>query len=1146
MDQVTYAQVQQAFDAARHLKGPARAAALDATCGDNRSLRAQVESLLEVSDADAHAGDPFSEAAIQGSRQKLEQLASTTDRTPERIGRYAIVRCMGEGGMGAVYEAMQDSPRRRVALKLIHPMLATPQRLKRFRHEAEILGRLHHPGIAQVYEAGTFETGHGRSTQPYFAMECIDGVDIRTHAQRLGLDARACLALVAKVCDAIEHAHKLGIVHRDIKPENILVDAQGQPKVLDFGIARVHESATLAITAMTEQGQIIGTLAYMSPEQLGGRENQVGPRSDIYALGVLAFELLAGRLPVNVAGLPASAAIVEIVDGDTIQLGGVDRALRGDVETIVAKAMEKDATRRYPSAAAMATDIRRFLDHLPIAARPASRGYLAAKFVRRHRGLSFGVGAAILALAAGLAGTAWGLLGQRTARLAAEHNELEARQARMQEQQAKESAQRERDVAMREAYVANINAAGLGLASAEGNKLRERLQACPPALRGWEWDHLKALDDPSLGAISGQFFTSVSCHPKGGRLATGDSRGGVRLWNARSLTATGLWSGHQSVVYSVKFSPDGTRLVSSSEDGTARVWDSSSGECLAVLAGHTGRVHEASFSADGSRVITASFDGTSRVFDSAGGQALHTLAASAASGEWIVRAGFIASTSRAFTSSFSGHLVEWDTDTGAKVRVISRERDQSYSYAAVSRDGTLLAGVIDSSAVRIASLIDGTERFTLRGHRAEVQHVEFSADGHLLLTSSTDASTRLWDTRTGRCIKVLFGHRERVAMARFSPDESRIWSASDDSTVRVWSVADCRDAIDVSDDPTVTVGCIAVSRQEHPLIVADIGRQIALVDPRTRAIRFDPSRALARRAIFSPDGKWVAHAGQDMDARLFRVGDISDIRTLRGHAGRCLSIHFSPSGTRIVTGSIDRTARIWDATSGELLGVLEGHVSNVSDAVFSPDCTRVATASDDQTLGIWDWRSQRRLLTMTGHAHAIHCVAFDHMGERVVSGSVDRTARIWDAQSGSLLCTLRGHAAAVESVEFSPDGSRVLTASTDGTARLWDAASGAELAAFMCPQGAILQACFTADGERIIVGDRQLLLRPFDTVPARVRLAAGDDATRRAQLMEQWRAECRGVHPATWLSDPMLTQGRPDAIGEDPISPSDEHPPPSH
>ncbi|MCX5689424.1 MAG: serine/threonine protein kinase, partial [Planctomycetota bacterium] len=1041
----------------------------------------------------------------------------------------AIVRCMGEGGMGAVYEAMQDSPRRRVALKLIHPMLATPQRLKRFRHEAEILGRLHHPGIAQVYEAGTFETGQGRATQPYFAMECIDGVDIRTHSQRVGLDVRARLTLVAKVCDAIEHAHKLGIVHRDIKPENILVDAEGQPKVLDFGIARVHESATLAITAMTEQGQIIGTLAYMAPEQLGGREDQIGPRSDVYALGVLTFELLAGRLPVNVAGLPVSAAFVEIVDGDTVQLGTVDRAFRGDVETMVAMAMEKDPLRRYQSAAAMAADIRRYLDHLPIAARPTSRGYMAAKFVRRHRVLVAGVGATMLALAAGLAGTAWGLLGQRTARLAAEQKEQEAQQARSQERDAKESAQRERDVAMREAYVANINAAGHALAAAEGNKLRERLLACPETLRGWEWDYFKTHDDPSLGAITGQWFTSVSCDPRRERIATGDGGGNVRLWSTRTLAQTDLYSGHQSAVYCVRFSPDGTQLASSSEDGTVRIWDASTGACTAVLSGHTARVHDVSFSADGSHVITASFDGTSRIFDAVTGGIVVKLPA-ASGREWVMRAGFIGTTQRVFTSTFGGQVVEWDANTGAKLRVVADGRERQCCYAAISPDGTLMAGSGEGYPVRIVSLIDGKERFAASGHRAEVGHMVFSADGTLLLTSSTDATMRLWDTRTGRCITVLMGHHERIGMAAFSPDGTQIWTASDDLSVKVWSIADLRHAIDVSDDATQTVGCIAVSPGADPMIVADVGRRIVLIDPRSKAMHFEPLGALTRQISFSPDGRLVAHAGLDSDGHVLRAGDAAEMLTLAGHTDRCLSISFNPDGSRIITGAVDRTARIWNASTGEPLGVLTGHTNIVSDAIYSPDGTRIATASDDQTLSIWDARSLRQEMVLVGHSHAIHCVAFDATGDRVASGSIDRTARIWDARRGTLLCSLRGHAAAVESVEFSPDGSRVLTASTDGTARLWDAASGAELASFKCPQGAILQACFTSDGERLIIGDRELLLRPLDTVPARVRLAAGDDATLRAKLMTQWRAECRGTLPATWLSDPMLTKGRPEGI----------------
>src|SRR5262249_44970144 len=261
------------------------------------------------------------------------------------IGHYRILRELGAGGMGTVYEAEQDNPRRSVALKVIRGGLAAPALIKRFTHEAQILGRLHHPGIAQIYEAGLTEEG-----QPYFAMELIRGLSLDRYVRNHSLDVPARLGLFAKVCDAVTHAHEQGVIHRDLKPGNILVDETGQPKVLDFGVARATDADLQTTTGRTEIGQLIGTLSYMSPEQVTADPAALDPRSDVYALGVLLFELLADRLPYRVEHLPLPEVVRVILEQEPSRLGSINRRFRGDVETIVAKALEKDKARRYASA----------------------------------------------------------------------------------------------------------------------------------------------------------------------------------------------------------------------------------------------------------------------------------------------------------------------------------------------------------------------------------------------------------------------------------------------------------------------------------------------------------------------------------------------------------------------------------------------------------------------------------------------------------------------------------------------------------------------------------------------------------------------------------------------------------------------------
>jgi tetratricopeptide (TPR) repeat protein len=380
-------------------------------------------------------GNPPELAIDHGARQRQP--------LPARIGSYRIIRILGEGGMGAVYEAEQDYPRRIVALKVIKSAWASPALLHRFEQESQALARLHHPGIAQVYEAGTADSGMG--AQPYFAMEYIVGGQTLTeYSKGRGLNTEQRLNLMAEVCDAVQHAHQRGIIHRDLKPGNILVDEHGHAKILDFGVARLTDSDTQA-TRQTDVGQLVGTLAYMSPEQALADPLALDTRSDVYALGVILYELLAGKLPYQLSN-NLHEAVLTIREQEATALSSVSRVYRGDIETVVAKAMEKDKARRYASAAELAADIRRHLKFEPIVARPASVSYQMYKFARRNRPVVAGVAAVFVVL---LAGVIASTLEAARAR-GAEHAAVLARQtatserdrARSAEQQAIESRNR--------------------------------------------------------------------------------------------------------------------------------------------------------------------------------------------------------------------------------------------------------------------------------------------------------------------------------------------------------------------------------------------------------------------------------------------------------------------------------------------------------------------------------------------------------------------------------------------------------------------------------------------------------------------------------------------------------------------------------
>ena len=431
MDVDRWRRIEELCNAAGKLEPGQRNAFLAEACKGDEELRREIDSLVDRPDAAptvAPLNAPDWHATMSGG-------SSAPSRSlPSAIGRYRILRLLGEGGMGVVYEAEQEQPRRAVALKVIKPGLTSVDPERRFEHEARALGRLQHPGIAQIYEAGTADTGFG--PQQYFAMEFIRGHSLCEYAAGMNLHVRQRLQLMIKICDAVHHAHQRGVIHRDLKPGNILVDEAGQPKVLDFGVARATDSDAHA-TRQTDLGQLVGTLAYMSPEQVLGDPLGLDIRSDVYALGVILYELLAERMPYQISR-KLHEAVQTIREEDPAPLSSISRVYRGDVETIVAKALEKDKARRYASAADLAADIQHYLWDEPIVARPASTGYQLRKFARRHKALVSGVAAVFVVLGAGIVASTWQAAQANQARQAAV---VERDRATTAEQQAT----RERD-----------------------------------------------------------------------------------------------------------------------------------------------------------------------------------------------------------------------------------------------------------------------------------------------------------------------------------------------------------------------------------------------------------------------------------------------------------------------------------------------------------------------------------------------------------------------------------------------------------------------------------------------------------------------------------------------------------------------------
>ena len=392
------------FERLVKLPATARGPALDQACGPDHEMREYLERLLQHDDSGMGG---FLGALSNGRWSGLGDDGQAV--LPTSIGGYRVLGRLGEGGMGVVYEGEQPHTQRRVALKTIRDLTMNDRALRRFYFEAEVLARLRHPGIALIYE---FDVGEIRYQDmpprrvPFFAMELVEGEPLCEYAEKRRLQMRERLEMLLRVCEAVHHAHQKGVIHRDLKPGNILVDQTEQPRVLDFGVARVFDDSSDGQTARTALGQWLGTVAYMSPEQLSGDAHAVDTRSDVYSLGVVGYELLTGTQHIDITGLPLPQAVRTLAEVEPKPAGQLRPALRGDVEAILCKALARDPARRYASAAEFGGDIRRYLDHEPVIARTPGALYQFAKYARRNRGLVSAFGLAALALITGTIGTA--------------------------------------------------------------------------------------------------------------------------------------------------------------------------------------------------------------------------------------------------------------------------------------------------------------------------------------------------------------------------------------------------------------------------------------------------------------------------------------------------------------------------------------------------------------------------------------------------------------------------------------------------------------------------------------------------------------------------------------------------------------------
>jgi WD40 repeat protein len=934
------------------------------------------------------------------------------------FGDYQLLEELGRGGMGVVFKAHQIGLHRPVALKMILAgHLASVADVQRFRAEAEMGASLNHPHVVPIYEIGEHQGQH------FFSMKLMESGSLANQIQegrwklRDRQEQRKAAQLIATIARAVEHAHQRGLLHRDLKPGNILFDQDERPHVSDFGLSKrvqpVAEGEPATGASRTVSGLVVGTPSYMAPEQATAPRS-ITTAADVYSLGAVLYELLAGKAPFQ--GETPIETLLHVARVEPPPPRSLNSLIDRDLETIALKCLEKDPRGRYVSAAALAGDLERWLAGEPILARPAGLLERTAKWSKRrpaHAALSALVAVVLLA---GIGSLVWNWQAAEAAkRENAQRAAQEAVEKRLETARADQEARDKRRLAAK-LYFKNIALARLEFADNNLLRANELLSECDADLRGWEWHFLDRYFHPEVmtlrqhttGVVSLAFSTDgdrlvslssvmhnrrvyddVLGHRKPTTTSMQGAGGAIRIIRTSDGRELLRVDPKADLVCCVALSPDGKAVACSgstpSENGFIKVFDAHNGAERFTMASHSGPVRSIAYSPQGQYLASGGDDGMAKL---------------------------------------------WDTKTGKLVRTIAARDSSITSLGAIgfSPDGKHLAGALTEAAtVRIWDTVAGRQVRELRGHTGNVTHLVFSPDGGRLATASEDRMVKVWNMETGRELLTLVGHTDGVASVAFSPDGQRLVSAGYDNTIRVWDSAS---------------GLLCFTLAGHNRAVLDVA--------------------------YSPDGNRIATASLDDTIKLWSAREGHAAIALRTAGGIAGSLAFSPDGRHVAgrCGQRSEDVVVLDAATGAGLRSFKGHEKQITMVAYAPDGKRLASVSLDNTVRVWD--------ILTGHAvHTLRLgprssagttyqgLAFNSDGKRIAAAGGEEAIKVWDANTGQLLHDFHEGA---RSLAFSPDARRLACAGPNGL-KVHDAVAGAEIYAVKGDFDFVL---FSPDGTRLI------------------------------------------------------------------------------
>ncbi len=1051
MDQKRWQQIEALFQRACEVAPDQRASLLAQACDGDVELRREVEALLKD---EFRIKSFLKEPAIARVATEFAALESLRG---QRIGHYEIRALLGQGGMGEVWKAWDDTLKREVAIKILpQEFAADPERIARFQQEARAASALKHPNIITIHEVGQVTTTHG---ELYFIVtEFIEGQTLRDYLTQPDRNWRAGVRIATQIASALSAAHTADLIHRDIKPENIMVQANEQVKVLDFGIAKLsggmkdeassdclilHPSFLIPYPSLTAPGARLGTIRYMSPEQARGEA--MDARTDIFSLGVVLYELLAGQRPYG--NVPDEEMMRQLMDASEIEpVSKLLPNLPAALDRIVTRALRKNREKRYATASEMLSDLQQLrinrekkglqrlrtqsanqmltqfvvrydedkttripLGGLWMIGRFADlpRGKLEGELLRKSRwsvfrrlgGLAMGIAAVTMLIAA------WASVTETW-----------------------------EEKVLRDGHTAAVRRA---VFSPDG----KRLVSVGEDKQVLVWDfnrreRLATFNDHT------DWVAAVAFSPDGKWFATASYDKTVIVWDAVKLQKETVLRGHRGKVVSVAFSPDGRVLVSANgapqpEDRATLLWRVGSWEKVAQIPLGYGEAKSLLFTAGGRRLIyhsDTSGDHFPNTWEVATGHPLgnefdpawdSNNAALSPDGALLVcvtgpgevifadfkrrqlldrfkahqdngRAVAISPDGR-LVATGSENIILWDATTRRKITTI--DYPSIVWSAAFSPDGKWLVSTHGDGGIRVWDVTERQRAIGFNEHNGPVRAVAWARDGKRFASAGEDRSVMIWNAENGRREMLLSGHLTRVVGVAFAPDGNTLASVDRDGTVIVWDLAQHREQRRFGHpQKDVLANCLAFSPDgrviatSHGVYESATGQQLADFHKKGN---FWLSPSATYGMAFSADGKRLAAAHAYGRQSVSETATWSLIETANLSPRQFISVSFAPDGKQLVTGEDGGIVQLWTAQPLRPTEVLGKHDARIKSVAFSLDGTQVVSAGDDKTIALWDV-SSRRLITRIGlHTSPVYAVAFSPDGQQLVSGEHDHSVRLY-------------------------------------------------------------------------------------------------------------------------------------------------------